>query len=121
MSKKIIALGVAGIVLAAGTLKSWLNNQEWFRQIDLGDITLTQPDLKPGAWFCYYLGDYMTQHPGENVVSSSPVELRDGTFMWATNTPEWDRGWFGLRGHEFPNRWMPYNDLAGLPMERIGG
>lgn len=117
MSKKIIAVGATGFALAVGILNTFLNNQEWFRTIDLGEINLVQPDLKPGPWFCYYLGDYLTAHPGEEVVRSHPVQIRTGSFIWATATPEWDRGWFEKRGFEFPAKWMPYGELRGLSMD----
>lgn len=121
MSKKLGVIAVATMALAAGL--RWLTDHEWFKGIELVGIILTQPDLTPGAWYCYYLGDYMTEHPGVTQVRSPPVELRNGSFIWATETPEWDRGWFEKRGWEFPAQWIPYSQLEGMtiPMHSVGG
>ncbi|WP_131822701.1 hypothetical protein [Mycobacteroides chelonae] len=81
---------------------------------------LQEPDLTPGAWFCYYLGDYLVAHPNEKTVKSSVVELSTGEFVWATETPEWDRDWFEARGFNFPERWTLYSSLAGLNVEMKG-
>lgn len=78
---------------------------------------LVQPNITPGAWYCYYLGDYLTEHPKESTVQASVVELQDGSFAWATSTPVWDRDWFAQHGWEFPDKWLHYADLAHTDVE----
>ncbi|MBV6360476.1 MULTISPECIES: hypothetical protein [Mycobacteroides] len=82
---------------------------------------LTQPDIRPGAWFCYYLGDFLTAHPEVKSVGSMIVEMSNGEFIWATSTPEWDRDWFESHGWEFPDRWTLYDELptTGVRMNGI--
>jgi hypothetical protein len=113
---KIISTAVAGIAVV-GTL--YMRHQ--FAKNDQRE--LTPPDVRPGAWFCYYLGDFMTAHPGQTVVYSSPLELANGSFAWATNTPEWDRAWFAKHGHSFPAQWVRYDELSGqdVQMVNMGG
>jgi hypothetical protein len=116
---KLISLAVGGISIAATIYmrRQFLKFGDWFDGIDLSDDDLQQPDLRPGPWYCYYLGDYLTAHPNETVVRSSPLELHDGSFAWATDSPEWDRGWFEKRGFAFPAQWVPYSQLDGLSIE----
>lgn len=122
MSKIVNTIIGAGFAfVAANFAKRWLPG-DWFQGIELDGINLSPPDLRPGPWYCYYLGDYLTAHPTENVVHSSPLELTTGVFIWATSTPEWDREWFEKRGFEFPAQWIPYSEIEGLaiPMRAIG-
>ncbi|MBB5167156.1 hypothetical protein [Mycobacterium sp. AZCC_0083] len=78
---------------------------------------LVKAKVAPGPWFAYYTGDFMIAHETDTVTSCL-VELRDGTFLWATETPEWDREWFGEHlGWEFPERWVPYSALADYGLE----
>ena len=90
--------------------------QRWLADHDFNG--LTTPDLRPGPWYCYYMGDYLAAHPEVTAVKSAVVELEDGVFVWATDTPEWDRGWFASRGWEFPDMWIPYDELQNLDWEQ---
>lgn len=71
-------------------------------------------ELKPGAWYYHYLGDYLTDHPGEEYVHSAVVQLPGGKVVWATNTPEWDQEWFEDYGYEFPDQWIVFDSLKGI-------
>lgn len=98
-----------------------MNLLPWLQRVITGSFgVLKEPDLTPGAWLCYYLGDYLVAHPGEKTVKSSVIELASGEFVWATETPEWDRDWFEARGFNFPERWTLYSSLAGLNVEMKG-
>jgi hypothetical protein len=101
-----VAVGAATVFIA----HSWARRQ-------MEPVTLTQPDLTPGAWYCYYLGDYLTDFPDEQYTKACPVQWTDGEFVWATDTPEWDRDWFNAHGWEFPARWIPYEQLKSMPVE----
>ncbi|MBN7458613.1 hypothetical protein I3U64_00435 [Mycobacteroides abscessus subsp. abscessus] len=81
---------------------------------------LKEPDLTPGAWLCYYMGDYLFAHPEEKTVRSAVIELSNGEFIWATETPEWDRDWFEDLGFNFPSRWTLYSSLAGTDVQMRG-
>lgn len=71
--------------------------------------------LEPGAWFRFYLSDWMTDHEvtdPDNVTSGIAVGADTGEYIWATATPEWDAEWFADRGYRFPQRWVPFYFLG---------
>lgn len=95
--------------------------QRW-RAIQTFDGHLSPAEIAPGPWYAYYMGDYMVAFDTDEI-HSAIVELKDGTYMWATQTPEWDRDWFEEHlGWEFPEKWVPYTDLAAhnLPATELG-
>lgn len=71
---------------------------------------------KPGDWFESYANDWDSAH-GE---IADPDDVRSGfvrgqvsrLWIWVTETPEWDHGWFTARGGEFPENWVPYQYLV---------
>lgn len=89
----------------------------------LRDVGVLQPaQLAPGPWYAYYMGDFMVAFETDNVTSAI-VNMADGGYLWATATPEWDRDWFEEEmGWEFPERWVPYTDLAArdIPINPLG-
>lgn len=82
--------------------------------------------IAPGPWFIQYGNDWAAAHgipqweAGERVTSA--IISGSGGFIWATQTPEWDREWFGKRNFEFPTRWIPFSALEtywGMPGEVV--
>lgn len=72
---------------------------------------LVPPIIEPGPWFSYYAEDWAALQ-GEPITSA--IIAVDGRFVWATDTPEWDREWFAVEmGWEFPDEWVPYSSLPG--------
>lgn len=115
MSKPLIVVGLAAFILAIGSAAAYA--KKYFRG------GLVEADLTPGAWYCYYLGDHLTDYPDQTVVRSAIVQLPEGDWLWATDTPEWDRTWFAEYGWEFPSKWVPYAALADMNLEMgsVGG
>ncbi|WP_099021238.1 hypothetical protein [Mycolicibacterium palauense] len=107
MVKKLIAtvLGAVAAFFAHNFLRRWV--------LDRDHDGLVEIDLKPGAWYCDYMGDYMREFGEEVNVRTSVAMMPDGEYAWATATPEWDQEWFEAHGWEFPRRWFPYSHLEG--------
>lgn len=79
-------------------------------------FSLKDFDPVPGPWFDEYMEDWRVAHniPKNEIrarQSSGIVKGRNGTFIYATDTPEWDRGWFESRGYHFPARWVTFESL----------
>jgi hypothetical protein len=79
-------------------------------------VEVPQP-IAPGRWFTSYLRDWMKSHEitdEDDATSGLVLGAESGEWIWVTNTPEWDRGWFEERGVGFPARWVPYAALEDL-------
>jgi len=78
-------------------------------------------ELKPGAWFEYYVHDWMAHHKvydRDSITSGIVHGEVTGDYIWATSTPEWDRDWFNMHGVEYPRKWVPFQfvlDMDGEP------
>ncbi|OQW34549.1 MAG: hypothetical protein A4E20_11045 [Nitrospira sp. SG-bin2] len=102
---------IAGALFLAAIVAYWL----WKRR-------LKKFPLAPGPWFKEYAGDYARQFniPLNEVYEKMTSAVIEGTngFIWATETPEWDRDWFEECGYAFPKRWVPFSilkDIQGPP------
>lgn len=109
MSKPLIVVGLAAAILAVGAAAAYAK--------DFLTGGLVEADLAPGAWYCYYLGDHMSAFPEQLTVKSAVVQLPDNTWLWATDSPEWDRDWFARYGWEFPTQWVPFEALKDMNVE----
>lgn len=71
--------------------------------------------LKPGSWWLIYASDYSAYFgiPVDQVIKRSAVIEATHGYVWATETPSWDRDWFNKHGFHFPERWLPYGILDG--------
>lgn len=79
-------------------------------------FSLREFEVVPGAWFDEYLEAWRVAHdiPKDEIgarLSSGIVKGRNGTYIFVTDTPEWDRGWFESRGYHFPTRWVTFESL----------
>lgn len=71
-----------------------------------------RPEPQPGPWLQEYAKDWLEAHPGQRGVTSGfALGAKSKKPIWATNTPEWDRGWFDKRGWRYPHKWVVYDDL----------
>ncbi|ATN94017.1 hypothetical protein J4U01_gp054 [Mycobacterium phage Kumao] len=71
-----------------------------------------RPEPEPGPWVRDYMADWVANHGLTIPVPAGWVKGKEsGKWLWATNTPEWDRDWFDKRGWRFPRKWVVYNDL----------
>lgn len=104
-----IAVGAAVANVVANLYRRWHADRDF--------DGLIEPDITPGPWYAYYMGDFMIAHDTD-LVTSAIVELRDGEHIWATQTPEWDRDWFAEHmGWEFPAKWIPFVDLESQDLD----
>lgn len=104
---KYIGHFILGIVAATGFQTFW---KRW-HSIESGGDDLVPANVEPGPWFGYYQGDWMAAF-GHHDVTSAIVRMPDGSYIWATDTPEWDRDWFAdTLGWDFPEKWFPYTDF----------
>lgn len=80
------------------------------------EFTSLEPfDVQPGPWFQAYLADWMIAHDLSDpdlATSGLARGMTSGDYIWVTETPEWDRGWFNAHGWEFPAKWVPFQYLA---------
>lgn len=82
--------------------------------------------VQPGPWFGKYARDWARARNirEDEVYDHITSAVIDGTngYIFATETPEWDRGWFNKNGWEFPRRWIPMSaldDYQGFPGEVV--
>lgn len=93
---------------------SILRNRTLVEELIVTD-TLSDMDLKPGAWFEVYLMDWMSAHSvndPDDATSGIAKGADSGDWIWATATPEWDMGWFNSHGWRFPRKWVPFYYLS---------
>lgn len=106
-----IAAAFATVLVAFSMLRGAKQIDEEIYEID---DELREFELLPGAWFKVYLSDWMEAHDiDDHSLATSGIARGDETndYIWATETPEWDRDWFNSHGWTFPRKWVPYHFL----------
>lgn len=103
-------------VATAAILVSLLLRQPRYETHTFFDINaLRDFDVRPGSWFKAYLCDWMLAHNvihPDDVTSGIAMGAESGDYIWATATPDWDKGWFNSHGWRFPRKWVPFYYLA---------
>lgn len=56
-------------------------------------------------WFAEYQEEWRKQYVNYTFDSGFVRDL-GGTFIWVTNTPQWDRDFFDRKGWKFPYQWI---------------
>jgi hypothetical protein len=103
---------VGGVVLG---LWNWLRRNKFETPLDV-----LEWKIKPGPWFEYYVRDWMEYHKiydRDSVTSGIVYGAVSGDYIWATNTPEWDRDWFNMHGVEYPRKWVLFEVVESFDGE----
>ena len=109
MLRSIVSI-VAGW-MAMNCIRRWREDP----QEELKDVALV-----PGSWYEVYLNDWMEffDIDDRDLVTSGIVTGQEsGDYIWATETPEWDRDWFNDHGRRFPRKWVHFSALENVDGE----